>query len=305
MAKIISPFKISGSLGGMVFYENEFGPQVKTKGGPSDWHMKNHENFKNARHNATEWKRATAGSRLLRAAIGNTLLNGVKNMRLSGRMNAPLLQVIKLDPVHDWGERMINTGNLSLLEGFELNHALSLEDALPLNVENCYTVDADKVLLEIPAFRLRKKKGLPSQATHYRLVSCVLTVDFDQRCYHRDMQTGPLQAMGRKAGAAFNAEHALAASTAGRFWLLGIEFYTMEKDGPSLVKGGALRIMQWMGPVYTEEAATTPTHIPVPTPTPAPTPMVQFNYVSSGQQNGAVVYQMGQQGWYGTSSGMK
>lgn len=342
MAFVIAPFKIKGLLGGLSYFENEFGSQVKEKGGPTEWHIKHQKSYKNALRNAEEWKRATAGAKLLRAAMGG-LRNGVKSMRLSGRMNGPMLQAIKADPVHDWGERMISYGDLSALVGFEFNHRLSLEDALPLNVEHCYTVEADKISLQLPAFRLRKKKGLPPDATHYRLVSGVIMVDFDKRRYQRDIQVSPLQAMGRKAGEAFCVEHVLSASTPGSFWMLGIEFYTMKNDKPMLIKGGALRVMQWMGTVRKEEIvgeevrdavpemtvvkekATVqeassvakkgaseklevkeePVVAPLTATTPTPAPVVQFNYVSSGQQSSNVAYEVGQQGWYGTSSGVR
>ena len=341
MARVISPFKLRGSIGDMTFYENEFGPQAKQKSGPTEWHIKNQDSYKGALRNAEEWKRATAAARLLRAAMGN-LRNGVKNMRLSGRMNAPMLQAIKADPVHGWGERVISYGDLTVLAGFEFNHRLSLDDALPLNVNNCYTADTDKISLQVPAFRLRKKKGLPPGATHYRLLSGVVTVDFDKRRYHQDIKASPLQAMGRQAGEAFCAEHTIADNTPGCFWMLGIEFYTMEKDGPALMKGGAMRVMQWWGKARKEEigvgevtaplevAETTaltvkeelvvkeepplmttpavkeePAAEPLAATTPTPTPVVQFNYVTNGQQGGKVVYQVGQWGWYGTSSALR
>lgn len=252
MAKVISPFQIRGSIGDLTFFVNEFGQQVKAKSGPGEWHIKTQDSFKNAHRNAAEWKRATAAAQQLRIAMGN-LLDGVKNMRLSGRMIAQMLQAIQADPVHDWGERVIEAGDPSVLTGFEFNHNLSLDDALPLNVEHCYTVDAGKVSLQLPAFRLRKKKVLPPKATHYQLISCMLTVDFDKRRSRQDIQESPLLAMGRQNGAPFCAEHVLASDTPGCFWLLGIKFYTTVNDKPVLLKGGALRVMRWVGPAQAEE----------------------------------------------------
>jgi hypothetical protein len=331
MAKVISPFQIRGSIGDLTFFVNEFGQQVKPKSGPTEWHIKKQGSFKNAHRNAAEWKRATAAAQRLRMAMGS-LLDGVKNMRLSGRMIAQMLKVIQADPVHDWGERVIGAGDPSVLTGFEFNHNLSLDDALPLNVENCYTVDAGKVSLQVPAFRLRKKKVLPPKATHYQLVSCVLTVDFDKRRSRQDKQESPLLAMGRQSGAPFCPEHVLASDTPGCFWLLGIKFYTMVNDQPVLLKGGALRVMQWIASTHTEEVGVAaegaqeslevkktgvreevlvkkepvmqekPVVAPLTTTTLTPIPVVQFNYVSNGQQRGNVVYQVGQQGWYGVSS---
>jgi hypothetical protein len=315
MAKVTGLFKIKGTIGDTSFFENEFGPQVKMKGGPSEWHIENQDSYKNALRNAAEFKRATAAAQLLRAAMGS-LRNGVKSMRLNGRMIAPMLQAIKADPVNNWGERMIGSGDLSVMAGFEFNHRLSLDDALPLNVENCYTVEAGKVSLQIPAFRLRKKKALPLQATHYRLVSCMLSVDFEKRRYQREIQESPLLAMGRQAGAPFCAEHVVGASTPGCFWLLGIEFYTMENDKPKLVKGGALRVMQWMGTAckdavgevttaVVEEAAlpqATPVVITLPAATATSLPATQFNYVLQRDKGGGSSYQSGYNTYYGASS---
>jgi hypothetical protein len=338
MAFVIAPFQLRGKLGGLSFFENEFGQQVKQNDGPTEWHIQHQDSYKNALRNADEFARATAAAKLLREAMGD-LRKGVRSMRLNGRMNGPMLQAIKADMAHGWGDRMISYGDLSVLAGFEFNHNLSLDDALPLNVENCYTVEADKIVLQLPAFRLRKKEVLPKKATHYRLVSAVITVDFDKRRYQQDVQTTPLQAMGRKAGAAFSAEHVLSASTPGSFWMLGIEFYTMEKDGPALIKGGALRVMQWIGTARKDEVVVEAVPemaeketvqemgvvaqegvaekvgvkketavqeqkavAPLATTTPTPAPVVKVNYMSSGQQSSNVIYQVGQQGWYGTSS---
>jgi hypothetical protein len=168
-------------------------------------------------------------------------------MRLSSRMNSPMSEAIKADRIHGWGERVISSGDLSVLSGFEFNHKLSLDDALPLNINNCVSVEAGKVSVDIPAFRLRKKKNLPADATHYRLVSCLLTIDFDKRTYRQDIQESELQAMGRKAGTGFCIEQlAQPDNEQGCFWLMGIEFYKMKNDRPVLVKGGALRMMEWI-----------------------------------------------------------
>jgi hypothetical protein len=244
MAKVISPFKLSGSIGGLTYFENEYGPQVKEKGGPTKWQVKHLDGFANTRRNAAEWKRATAASRLMRLALGS-LRDSVKSMRLSGRMHARMLAAIKSDPVHKWGERVISFADLSVLSGFEFNQKLSLEDALPLNIENAYAIEASKVIINIPAFRLRRKKALPDDATHYRMVSCVLTIDFEKGIHRQDKQAGALQAMGRKTGAAFCIEQVVQPDNdQGCFWLMGIEFYKMVDEKPKLVRGGALRVME-------------------------------------------------------------
>lgn len=247
MAKIQSPFEIRGSVGNMTYFKNEYGQQIKEKGGPTEWQVKNLERFTNTRHNAAEWKSATAASRLVRHAMGISLLHSVNNIRLSGRMNGRLLAAIHGDLVNDYGERRVSAGNLSALSGFEFNHKLSLEDALPLNMENCFSIEAGKLAVDIPAFRIRKKKSLPADATHYRLVSCILTIDFDKRTYHQENCVSALHTVGRQAGAAFSIEQVVQpVNEQGCYWLMGVEFYRLENEHPVLVRGGALRVMEWI-----------------------------------------------------------
>jgi hypothetical protein len=322
MAKVISPFKLKGAIGDIVFYENEYGPQARQKGSPTEWHIKHQDSFKNALRTGAEWKRATAAAKLLRYATGG-LLKSVTGMGTNGHFNKALLSAIKADKIHGLGERVIGSGNPGLLTGLELSYKLSLDDALPLNPEHCFTVEGGKISLQVPAFRLRKKKALPGTATHYRLVSAVLRIDFEKNDYDRDIKAGPLQAMGRKAGEAFSVEHVLPEDSADRFWLLGIEFYRMENEKPKLVRGGALRVMQWVKPVKkvvvpveaVEKAEVVAqgltvekeesVEIPLAGSTPTPSPGVQCNYVGSGQQRDNVVYQVGKQGWFGRSSGIR
>jgi hypothetical protein len=249
MAKVIAPFKFKGAIGDIVFYENEYGPQARQKGSPTEWHIKHQDSFKNAHRTGAEWKRATAAAKLLRCAAGG-LLKSVTGMGTNGHFNKALLSTIKADKIHGLGERVIGSGNPGLLTGLELSYKLSLDDALPLNPEHCFRMEDGKISLQVPAFRLRKKKALPGTATHYRLVSAVLRIDFEKNDYDRDIKAGPLQAMGRKAGEAFSVEHVLAEDTVDRFWLLGIEFYRIENGKQTLVKGGgALRVMRWVEPV--------------------------------------------------------
>jgi hypothetical protein len=251
MAKVIAPFKFKGAIGDIVFYENEYGPQARQKGSPTEWHIKHQDSFKNAHRTGAEWKRATAAAKLLRCAAGG-LLKSVTGMGTNGHFNKALLSTIKADKIHGLGERVIGSGNPGLLTGLELSYKLSLDDALPLNPEHCFRMEDGKISLQVPAFWLRKKKALPGTATHYRLVSAVLRIDFEKNDYDRDIKAGPLQAMGRKAGEAFSVEHLLAEDTVDRFWLLGIEFYRMENEKAKLVRGGALRVMQWVEPVKKE-----------------------------------------------------
>lgn len=247
MARYKSHIEYSGSIDNLTFYKNDYGNQVKSKGSPSEHAMKHGKNFDNPRRNAAEFARAGAASKLFHQAMG-PVLAGVNNQRLSGRMIGWLHDVIKGDRIHDKGERIMSAGDFSGLAGFELNVNRELDDVLPLNSANHLSLEGGKAKVDIPAFRLRKKKSIPEGATHYRLISCLLTIDFDKKQFTRAVQEGPLCAMGRTAGAGFCVEQEIPAmDQQGCFWLVGIAFYKLVDEKPKLVKGGAMRVVEWIG----------------------------------------------------------
>ncbi|AXY74411.1 hypothetical protein D3H65_10675 [Paraflavitalea soli] len=247
MARYVSNIEIHGSIGGQTYFTNGYGKQVKEKGSPSAHAMKHGANFLNTRRNAAEFGRAAAASKLFRQAMG-PVLAGVNNQRLSSRMVGWLHDVIMGDRIHDKGERTMSAGDFSGLAGFEFHVDRELDDVLPFNTANHLSREAGKVKIDIPAFRLRKKKSIPVEATHYRLVSCLLTIDFDKRRFVRDIQEGPLCVMGRAAGAGFCVEQEIPpVDEQGCFWLVGIAFYQLVGETVKLVKGGAMRVVEWIG----------------------------------------------------------
>lgn len=247
MARYVSNIEIHGSIGNQTYFTNAYGKQVKSTGSPSAHAMKYGANFLNTRRNAAEFKRASEAAKLFRQAMG-PVLAGVNNQRLSSRMVGWLHDVIMGDRIHDKGERTMSAGDFTGLAGFEFHVDRELDDVLPFNTGNHLSREAGKVTIDIPAFRLRKKKSIPAEATHYRLVSCLLTIDFDKRKFTRDIQEGPLCVMGRAAGAGFCVEQEVPpVDEQGCFWLVGISFYQLVGETVKLVKGGAMRVVEWIG----------------------------------------------------------
>ncbi|MDF2192088.1 hypothetical protein [Paraflavitalea sp. CAU 1676] len=246
MAKVHAPFELSGMTFDSVFCRTEFGNILKGKGGATPWQVANKDTMENTRRINRDFKRATKAAQLMRNALGS-LIDSVNNAWLCGRVNGLMHNVVKTDMEHHWGDRRASCGDLSLVAGFEFNQKLDLDDALPLNISDCYSVEGGKVQLNMPAFRVRKKKCLPAKATHYRMVSCVLSIDFDKKKYVCNRVHSELYAMGRKAGGAFAIEQEFLTDQAqGCLWIVGIEFYKLVQEKPVLVKGGALRVMEWV-----------------------------------------------------------
>jgi hypothetical protein len=136
-------------------------------------------------------------------------------------------------------------GDISLMEGFEFNHQLSLDQALPVKVTHSLDVATGVMQLELPSFIGRRKKGFPKEATHFRIVSCGVVVDFVNGEYRNDAHTSGLLPLGKQTPDAIRWEHRLKAAP-GEVMVhaIAIEFYKVAPGKIMLLKWGAAKILQ-------------------------------------------------------------
>ncbi|NII25917.1 hypothetical protein HB364_12550 [Pseudoflavitalea sp. X16] len=102
--------------------------------------------------------------------------------------------------------------------------------------------------MELPCFIARKRKNFPAAATHFRIVSGGVALNFLCPRYHgkrSDIKTSELLPLHKKTPAAICLEHQVDVE-AGEVLVqaLGIEFYKVVDEKEVLVKGGALRIVE-------------------------------------------------------------
>lgn len=249
MAKLEGLLKLRGSVGELTFTAGAKGETyVKQKSRPGSLQLKEGEAFARSRRAGAEFKLATKATKLFREAMG-TVKKAVGDRFMTGRMHAWFLSGVETDITNEWGERRVQDSDLNLLEGFEFNSNLGLEELLPLNPVNCFQVDDRLLRISIPGFRLRRnKKYVPVTATHFQVVSTIIYIDFTGQSHSVIREASVLTNIGRKSGRDFAAEHAVNPRMGQLcFWLLGVELYSMEKDKPVVVRGGVLRCMKVWG----------------------------------------------------------
>jgi len=78
--------------------------------------------------------------------------------RMSGRLTRQILAIKDTDETHIDGEKMAAYGNLSLLEGFELNKDSSLQSCIECNYRIEYT--AEGICIDMPGIKVQKLKRL-------------------------------------------------------------------------------------------------------------------------------------------------
>ena len=87
MAKQAGTHPLTGSIGDVTYYKNDFGYLAKEKGGPDRDMVLKSELFARTRENAADFKTAVSAATLLRRAV-YPLLKSIANVRLNGRIVA-------------------------------------------------------------------------------------------------------------------------------------------------------------------------------------------------------------------------
>jgi hypothetical protein len=181
--------------------------------------------------------------KLLREALF-TAIDSVRHPSLNGMMIKVLHATAKTDKQSKAHCRHAAAGDLSLLEEFEFNDQLSLDQALPVKFVHSLGVETGNVRLEIPSFIARRKKGFPKEATHFRIMSCGVAVDFANKDFNRHASASELLPIGKQTPGPICLEHQLKAK-AGEvmFHVMGVEFFKVENGKSKLLKWGAMRIV--------------------------------------------------------------
>ncbi len=133
--------------------------------------------------NAAEFGTACKAGKLLRSAFANTI-KGVKDPRLSSRLQKLMLQVVKSDAWNVHGERRAGHGDLRLLEGFEFNGAVNFRDILGVDCHTAIDRSKGELVLSVPAFVPQYYLSNRGSATHYELIFAAANVDFAAERYN-------------------------------------------------------------------------------------------------------------------------
>jgi hypothetical protein len=244
MGKLISPLKIRGTVDDVCYRLTEDGVIVQSKPGPTAEQVRTGKNFDLTRRNASEFGRATKDAMLLRHSLGY-VVRAVKHARLSSHMNKVLHRIAKSDKVSEFGSRHADAGNLQLLAGFDYNHLLGVDMALPVPLGHSLDATTGAVQLTVPGCIVRRKKALfPAAATHFKIVSCAGAVDFNRQRFASDIAQSELLPLSKKMPE-LRLKHSLQAEP-GQVMLhtVGIVFYKVEDGEATLLRGGALKIVQ-------------------------------------------------------------
>lgn len=189
MAKQKGLINFEGTVGGMAFYRGRNGYGMRSsQGSVTAERVKDDEAYVRTRENGLEFGRAGKGGKLLRDALKSLFVN-IADKSLTPRLTTELLKVVKSDPVHDRGERIIAAGDLSKLIGFEFNANSALAKALVVPFTAIINRAAATGTFAIPSFIPKNLIDAPKGATHYRYLMGIVSVNFETGTESKTFET--------------------------------------------------------------------------------------------------------------------
>ncbi|WP_228851449.1 hypothetical protein [Aegicerativicinus sediminis] len=178
MARQTGIIKLRGTIGDISFYKSTDGHLARAKGGVEAERIANDPNFQRTRENGYEFGRAGKAGKVIRNAI-RILLQNAKDKRVVSRLTKTLVAVTKTDEINERGDRTVQDGDLILLEGFDFNLNGKLGATLYASFQNAYNRVSGAATVSMDPFSPTVRIAAPLGTTHFKLVSGVAELDFD------------------------------------------------------------------------------------------------------------------------------
>lgn len=239
--KGILPLK--GTIGNINFYKTKDGYLAREKTSVNKERIANDPAFARTRENGAEFGRAGAAGKVLRTALRSLLLNTADSRMLS-RLTREMMKVIQADAVNERGLRNVIDGEAALLEGFDFNANSKLSTSLFAPFTSTINRVSGELGVSIPPFIPLNMLAAPSGATHFKLVSAGVEIDFENKTYVVAVADSGSLPINSAATAALNISHQVTAnSTKPLFLVLGIEFYQEVNGNQYSLKNGAFNAL--------------------------------------------------------------
>jgi hypothetical protein len=239
--KGIIPLK--GTIGNITFYKSKDGYLAREKGSLNADRIANDPAFARTRENGAEFGRAGTAGKVLRTALRSLLLN-TSDSRMLSRLTREMLKVIQADAVSARGQRNVIDGEALLLEGFEFNANSKLGTSLFASFTTTLNRVTGMLVINIPSFIPVNLVAAPSGATHFKLVSAGVEIDFENKTYVVETGSSGELPWDATATAALNLQHQVTANSVHPLFLvMGIEFYQQVNGSMYSLKNGAFNAL--------------------------------------------------------------
>jgi hypothetical protein len=239
--KGIIPLK--GTIGNITFYKSKDGFLAREKGSLDANRIANDPAFQRTRENGAEFGRAGKAGKVLRNAL-RSLLQNTSDARMISRLTKEMMKVIQADAVNVRGMRNVIDGEAELIKGFEFN----INSKLGTMLFAPYTTTMDRVSgelsINIPDFIPVNLIAAPSGATHFKITSAGVEIDFENGTHVTAINATAELPWNATATTVINLANTVTANSAHPLFLvLGIEFYQQVNGAMYSLKNGAFNTL--------------------------------------------------------------
>ena len=244
MGKQDHSFPFTGSVGKLSFFKSRTnGHMVRAKTGVTKERIENDPKYVLTRQNMAEFGIAAKAGKLVRTSFRSILL-GISDGRMIGRLSKILRDAVLADTQHDRGSRTVADGDASVLKGFEFNANSRLITSLVAPYSNGIDRPNGKLSVTIPSFIPKKMIVAPSGSSHYRIISAGAEIDFATGNSIVDFQNSNILPADNNPTALLTLENTVTANSAfPLFLVLGIEFYQQVNGTMHLMNSGAFNAL--------------------------------------------------------------
>lgn len=234
---------VQGTIGNLTFYKSKDGYLVREKGGIDAKRMASDPAFQRTRENGAEFGRAGKAGKVLRNSL-RALTQNASDSKMVSRLTKEMMRVIKADQVNPRGQRNVIDGEAELLQEFEFN----INGKLGATLYAPYTAAIDRVTgilsVDLPAFVPANMVAAPGGATHFRINSAGVEVDFEGNHYVTDTNSTAEIPIDNALTAAVSLSNTVPAnSTHPLFLVLGVDFFQEINQSMYPLKNGAFNAL--------------------------------------------------------------
>ena len=239
MAKQKGIIRLKGTIGNITFYKSRDGFLAREKTSITADRVANDPAFERTRENGAEFGRAGIAGKILRTAL-RALLIHASDSRLVGRLTREMVKVVQADITNPRGRRNVIDGEAELLEGFEFNNFGKLGASFYAPFTPSIDRVSGELRIDIPAYVPLNMVNAPTGASHYRIQSAGVEIDFENNQYVVDVQTSGTIPWDASPTALLTLTNTVTANSSHPLFLaFGVEFFQQVNGQEYALKNGA------------------------------------------------------------------
>lgn len=243
MAKQIGIIKLDGIMDNMVFYKSADGYIARLHTPITAERIASDPSFARTRENMSEFGRAGKGAKLLRVALRSELQK-VSDRRAGNRLLREMMRVIKTDATNARGQRTLVEGEKSLLLGFDFNANAPLGSTLFAPYSTTIDRTTGAATVTVPSFTPVNSVEAPAGATHFRINTAVVAVDFSTEAYvYAGTASADLPLTGTPTTPLTLTANLGPDPVGALFLVVGIEFFQMVNSNSYALNNGAFNAL--------------------------------------------------------------